>query len=87
MIKINQISQFPKATFEVVVQNGNETSHKVHLSEDYYQKLTGGSISPEDLIHKSFEFLLERESKESILREFDLPVIQTYFSEFESTIQ
>jgi hypothetical protein len=40
----------------------------------------------EMLVQKSFEFLLERESNTSILRSFDLPVIQRYFSEYERTI-
>ena len=39
--------------------------------------------SAEELVRDSFHFLLERESKESILREFDLAVIQRYFPEFE----
>ena len=34
------------------------------------------------LIKKSFEFLLERESNESILREFNLETIETYFPEY-----
>jgi len=38
------------------------------------------------LIEKSFEFLLERESNTSILRSFDLPVIQRYFPEYERAI-
>ena len=41
----------------------------------------------EDLIQSSFEFLLEREPKESILRKFDLPVIARYFPEYERAIR
>jgi hypothetical protein len=40
-------------------------------------------VTPEELIERSFEFLLEREPNTSILRRFDLPVIQTYFPEYE----
>ena len=40
-----------------------------------------------ELIKKSFEFLLERESKESILSSFDLPVISRYFPEYERVIK
>jgi hypothetical protein len=44
----------------------------------------GGSRSDvEDLVRRSFEFLLEREPASSILRQFDLSVIQGYFPEYE----
>jgi len=36
---------------------------------------------------RSFEFLLAREPKESILPEFDLPLIGRYFSEYERELQ
>jgi hypothetical protein len=62
------------------------TSHTVTLDQTYWQKLTAGKITPEDLVKKSFAFLLEREPKESILSHFDLPVINTYFPEYEQTI-
>ncbi len=51
-----------------------------------FAELTGGRVSAEVLIERSFEFLLERESNTSILSTFDLPVIQRYFSEYERTI-
>jgi hypothetical protein len=44
-------------------------------------------VPAEKLVGKSFEFLLERESNTSILRSFDLPVIQRYFPEYEQTIR
>jgi hypothetical protein len=34
-----------------------------------------------------FEFLLERESNTSILRTSDLPVIQSYFPDYERTLR
>ncbi len=42
-----------------------------------------GRCSPEECIRTSFEFLLEREAKEAILREFDLTLIGRYFPEYE----
>ena len=36
---------------------------------------------------RSFQFLLEREPKESILKQFDLQVIGRYFPEYEREIQ
>jgi len=38
------------------------------------------------LVEASFRFLLERESRESILRRFDLPVIERYFPEYVADI-
>jgi len=75
-------------TYVVTVQQGGTLSeHTVTVRKDYYRKLTGGKITPEELIRRSFEFLLEREPKESILSRFDLPVIQRYFPEYEERIR
>jgi hypothetical protein len=74
-------------TFEVIVKGSmTTTTHTVKLTPDYYQTLTGGKVSEEALIERSFEFLLERESNTSILSHFDLPVIGKYFPEYEKTI-
>ena len=74
------------ATYRVTVTGGASTTHTVTVSPEYWRKLTGGRVPPEKLVEKSFEFLLERESNTSILRSFDLPVIQKYFSEYERAI-
>ncbi len=47
----------------------------------------GGDAEPESLVRASFEFLLEREPKESILQAFDLPVIEQYFPEYGEQIR
>jgi hypothetical protein len=72
--------------YRVTVEDGSTTQHTVTVTPDYWQKLTGGRVPAETLIEKSFEFLLERENNTSILRSFDLPVIQRYFPEYERTI-
>ena len=73
-------------TYQVTVESATTTQHSVTVTPEYWQKLTGGRVSVETLVEKSFEFLLERERNTSILRSFDLPVIQRYFPEFEGTI-
>ncbi len=73
-------------TFQVTVEGRTKTTHTVTVSPEYCQKLTGGRGGAANLIEKSFQFLLERESNTSILRSFDLPVIQRYFPEYEKTI-
>ena len=40
----------------------------------------------EQLVEESFDFLLQREPKESILSEFDLSVISRYFPDYERAI-
>ena len=74
--------------FRVTVTDGDSQSmHTVSLSADYYDKLTQKQVSQEVLIEQSFRFLLEHEPKESILREFDLPLIGHYFRNYESEIR
>ncbi len=85
MNKIEVARKDPE-TFEVTVEASITTMHTVRLKPEYYQKLTGGKVSPETLIEKSFEFLLERESNTMILSSFDLPLIGRYFPEYEKTI-
>jgi hypothetical protein len=73
-------------SYQVTVEGDSTTVHSVTVTPEYLQKLAGGRASAETLIEKSFEFLLERESNTTILRSFDLPVIQRYFPEYERTI-
>ena len=70
-----------------VSEKGAKTEHTVALDEEYYKKLTQERISKEELIKRSFEFLLKREQKESILSRFNLRVISNYFPEFEEEIK
>ena len=60
---------------------------EVDVGEEYWKKLTEGKETPEKLVERSFEFLLEREPKESILKKFNLSIVQMYFSEYESEIE
>ncbi len=69
-----------------VSEGGSRTSHRVTLTGDLYKRLTGEVCSPDELVRRSFEFLLEREPKESILSEFDITVIGRYFPEYEREI-
>ncbi|MCK4377421.1 MAG: hypothetical protein KAV97_04320 [Actinomycetia bacterium] len=73
--------------FIVKVEEGTAKDYLITLDDYYYQKLTGGKITKEELIRKSFEFLLEREPKESILSKFNLKVISNYFPEYEKVIK
>ena len=73
--------------FEVeVIEGGSQTRHEVALNKEDYKRLVGDK-SPEELIKKSFEFLLLHEPKESILSKFNLMDIAKYFPEFEEKIK
>lgn len=84
MIRIKTIDEL---TFEVTVDASITSTHHVTVSEDIYQRLTGGKVSREELVRTSFEFLLEREPNTSILGRFDLPVIGSYFPEYEARMR
>ncbi len=82
-----QVTKRDSVTFDVTVKGmGGTTEHKVTMSPEYYQELSGGKVPPEILVKKSFEFLLERESNAAILGEFELSVINQYFPDFEKLI-
>jgi hypothetical protein len=70
-----------------VSEQGSSTVHLVTLDNDYYQALTKGATAKEDFIKSCFEFLLERESKESILVRFNVRIINKYFPEFENEMK
>ena len=82
-----EISKVDEEIFEVTLTKNSITTHRVKLSSKVYKKLSGSKISKIELIKKSFEFLLERESNQSILREFNLEIIQNYFPEYPTLIK
>jgi len=84
-VQLNETSSGWKAN--VTVSEGGANQFTVSVKKDYYQQITAGEYSPERLIQASFEFLLDREPKESILRQFDLPVISRYFPEYDRKIE
>ena len=83
-----EIEKIDENQFMVRVhEKGSVSTHRVSLDPKDRVKLAGEAGDPEALIRKSFEFLLEREPKESILGRFDLSVIGRYFPEYESEIK
>jgi hypothetical protein len=69
-----------------VIEGAIVSTHHVTLKPADFKRLAGGKATPEELVRRSFEFLLEREPKESILARFDLSVIARYFPEYENEI-
>lgn len=73
----------------VVDHRGEHTEHSVMVSPDDLRRWSPGNTKAEveDLVHRSFDFLLEREPPSSILRTFDLSVIERYFPEYDRVIR
>ena len=68
---------------QVEVSDGISTSrHLVRVSPGDLERW-GRGRPVEQLVKASFDFLLQREPKESILKEFDLSVIKRYFPDFD----
>ena len=84
MIKIKKLDE---TRYRVTVEAGSVTSHIVTVPREDYLTLTDGQVSYEELLQTSFEFLLEREPNTSILREFDIMIIQSYFPDYERVIK
>lgn len=63
------------------------TRHEVSVSQADLARLAPGHYDPEELVSASFAFLLQREPRESILRRFELPLIERYFPGYEAQIR
>ncbi len=87
-IAVSRTATQPKPTFDVEVREGRGSSrHTVTMDDATCARLAGASgATAEELVHAVFEFLLEREPKESILSRFDVTVVSRYFPEFEREI-
>jgi hypothetical protein len=62
------------------------TRHDVEVSAATLRALAPAAGDPVELVRASFEFLLAREPRESILRTFELPLIGRYFADWEDEI-
>jgi hypothetical protein len=77
----------PRA-FRVEVREGqHQTTHQVTVPERLGERLELGDDDLERMVRESFRFLLERESATSILREFSLGDISSYFPEYPSELE
>jgi len=67
-----------------VTDRGSTRQFQVGVSTAELARFDPDSTDPEALVRRSFEFLLAREPKESILPAFGLSVIALYYPEFET---
>jgi hypothetical protein len=77
-----EVSPAGPDTYTVTVTDaGGRSRHRVRVDAEALARYGGGADASELLV-ASFEFLLAREGKESILASFELPVIERYFPEY-----
>jgi len=67
----------------VDVSTGGSTSHHIVRVAANDLERWGRGRSVDELVRASFDFLLAREPKESILKVFDLAVIKRYFPDYD----
>jgi hypothetical protein len=72
-----------------VRDRGSSTTHDVHVGAQDATDLAAATDAAhvKRLVEETFDFLLEREPKESILRAFDLTVVSQYFPDYEHEIR
>jgi hypothetical protein len=69
-----------------IADRGSASRHSVTFTRADFQRLTPSGGTPDGLVRRSFEFLLDREPKESVLQSFALTDIGKYFPEYEGEI-
>lgn len=79
MAKISVVHAEGPRYVVTIDEGGRSTTHEVTVWPSDVERYAPGA-SPEALLRASFAFLLEREPKESILRRFELPVIERVLS-------
>jgi hypothetical protein len=70
-----------------VADHGTSRDFEVGVTDAELARFAPGAAEPTDLVRRSFEFLLAREPKESILRTFGLSTIVRYYPDFEREIR
>ncbi len=83
-IEIAKQSQF---TYLVTITEGDSTTtHSVTITAAEHAKYAS-TATPESLLRASFKYLLEREPKESIMCQFSLSTIESYFPDYPAEIR
>lgn len=69
-----------------VSDRSGQTEHEVSVGRAAVRRLAGDLDDPTRLVEVSFDYLLEHEPKESILRSFALSEIERYFPAYPQEI-
>jgi len=86
-IEIDEFEAIGGYRFAVSIRDvAGMSRHDVTMSAETFAALRGNGCQPGDVIDAAFRFLLDRESKDSILTRFDVNVIGRYFPDFERAL-
>ena len=86
MVRVRAVADGDSWRCEVSVdQAGERTHHMVMVRPADLERWASGAEANDvqDLVGRSFDFLLEREPPSAILATFELSVIQRYFPEYD----
>lgn len=81
-----EVTETSPNSFSVTVHGSHITTHQVSVKPEYAGPLLDATHNVAALVEASFAFLLDRESNTSILRSFDLSIIERYFPEYPQAI-
>ncbi len=70
-----------------VSDHGSSREYEVVISQAELSLYDTNAVEPSELVRRSFEFLLAREPKESILPSFGLSTIGRYYPEYDREIR
>ena len=81
------VTEAGHSLYRVSIEEGaTRTMHEVTVTPDDVARYAPG-VAAERLLKASFEFLLAREPKESILARFSLPTIERYFPDYPTKLR
>ncbi|OGN07946.1 MAG: hypothetical protein A3C61_02295 [Candidatus Yanofskybacteria bacterium RIFCSPHIGHO2_02_FULL_39_10] len=88
-MRVTEVSQREEGwTFLVEVGHGdNLIEYFIDVDKEYWTRLTARRIEPAELVKATFEFLLDKESKEVILKKFNLSDVSGHFPNYENEIR
>jgi hypothetical protein len=74
---------------DVEISDGDRSSrHNVRVSrEDLERWGRSGEHDPDSLVERAFEYLLQHEGPEQILKSFELEVVSRYFPDFDGEMR
>jgi hypothetical protein len=81
------LSARPEGDYDVIVdEEGQRITYRVTVPASLAREVGHPGVDPAELVRESFIFLLEREPANSILRRFNLEVIERFFPEYRAEL-
>jgi len=88
-MQVTEINQHKEGwTFLVEIGHGDGlVEYFIDVDKDYWARLTNRRVEPMDLIKATFNFLLDKEPKELILKKFNIADISGFFPSYENEMK